>query len=83
MTFHYSQPFESLIEKAGDGDLLTSSRVIIIGSGYGGSVAALRLSQGVKGLDTDSQRVIVLERGNEYALGDFPTGLENLPRFVG
>ena len=23
----------------------------------------------------------MLERGNEYALGDFPTGLENLPRF--
>lgn len=83
MTFHYSQPFESLIENAERGDLLTRSRAVIIGSGYGGSVAALRLSQGVKGPDTDPQRVIVLERGKEYALGDFPTGLENLPRFVG
>jgi cholesterol oxidase len=82
MTFHYSQPFESLIEKAEDGDLLTRSRAVIIGSGYGGSVAALRLAQGAKGLATDPQRIIVLERGNEYALGDFPTGLETLPRFV-
>ncbi len=39
---------------------------IIIGSGYGGSVAAARLACGGK-------RVAVLERGREFATGEFPS----------
>jgi cholesterol oxidase len=39
---------------------------IVIGSGYGGSVAAARLARGGK-------RVAVLERGREFATGEFPS----------
>lgn len=38
---------------------------IVIGSGFGGSISALRLSE--KG-----QKVLVLERGKKYSPGDFP-----------
>ncbi len=38
---------------------------IIIGSGFGGSVAALRLAE-------RGQRVLVLEKGKRFAPGDFP-----------
>jgi cholesterol oxidase len=38
---------------------------IVIGSGYGGSIAASRLSRA-------GQKVCLLERGKEYAKGDFP-----------
>ena len=39
--------------------------VIVIGSGFGGSVSALRLAE--KG-----HRVLVIEKGKRWALGDFP-----------
>ena len=40
---------------------------VVVGSGYGGGVAACRLSRcGLK--------VAVLERGREYAPGEFPAG---------
>lgn len=42
--------------------------VVVIGSGYGGSVAALRAAQ-------HGARVLVLERGKEYLPGEFPDGL--------
>ena len=48
---------------------------IVIGSGYGGSVAALRLAE--QGLS-----VCVLERGNEYLAGDYPTNLSELPSYL-
>ncbi len=38
---------------------------VVVGSGYGGGVAASRLSR-------CGRRVAVLERGREFALGDFP-----------
>jgi choline dehydrogenase-like flavoprotein len=38
---------------------------IVIGSGFGGAVAACRLAQ-------DGYRVLVLERGRRYEAGDFP-----------
>jgi cholesterol oxidase len=43
--------------------------VVVVGSGYGGSVAAARLSKG--------NSLCVLERGQEYHPGDFPEGLIN------
>ena len=48
---------------------------VVIGSGYGGAVAALRLAQ--KGW-----RVTVLERGSEYRPGEFPNDLGVLPKHV-
>jgi choline dehydrogenase-like flavoprotein len=42
--------------------------VVVVGSGYGGAVSALRLAQ--QGLE-----VLVLERGKEYLSGDFPNDL--------
>jgi cholesterol oxidase len=45
--------------------------VIIVGSGYGGGVAASRLSRMGK-------RVAVLERGREFATGEFPTRFPEL-----
>ncbi len=47
------------------GSLRSAYDVVVVGSGYGGAVAACRLAQG--GLD-----VCVLERGHEFEPGDFP-----------
>lgn len=41
---------------------------VVVGSGYGGAVSALRLAQ--QGI-----RVLVLERGQEYVSGDFPNDI--------
>ncbi|WP_305727314.1 alkaline phosphatase D family protein [Hydrogenophaga sp.] len=46
---------------------------IVVGSGYGGSVAALRLAE--KG-----HRVLLLERGSEYLPGDFPNDFSGVPK---
>jgi len=45
----------------------TTATVVVIGSGYGGGIAASRLAR-------TGQKVIVLERGKEWRAGDFPTG---------
>jgi len=47
----------------------------IVGSGFGGSVAALRLTQ--KGY-----RVLILERGRRFADEDFPKTNWDLPRYL-
>jgi cholesterol oxidase len=46
-------------------DLKLRYDVVVVGSGYGGGVAASRLSRAGK-------KVAVLERGQEFAIGDFP-----------
>ncbi len=48
---------------------------IVIGSGFGGSVSALRLSE--KGY-----RVLVLEKGKRWAPGDFPKNNMDLKRWL-
>lgn len=52
--------------------------VLIIGSGYGGAIAAHRLSD-AKTQEGKPLRVIVLERGKEFAFGEFPESLGDLP----
>lgn len=47
--------------------------VAVVGSGFGGSVAALRLAE--KGY-----RVLVLEKGRRWQPGDFPVSNWNIPR---
>jgi choline dehydrogenase-like flavoprotein len=46
---------------------------VVIGSGYGGGVAALRLARELK------LAVTVMERGSEYVPGDFPNDLSLVP----
>ena len=48
---------------------------IVIGSGFGGSVASLRLAE--KGYS-----VLLLEQGKRYEPGDFPKSNWNLPRYL-
>ena len=49
-------------------DLKLRYDVVVVGSGYGGGVAASRLARCGK-------RVAVLERGREFSIGDFPDRL--------
>jgi len=49
--------------------------VIVVGSGFGGSVSALRLAE--KGY-----RVLVIEQGRRFAPGDFPRSNWDLRRFM-
>ena len=46
-------------------DILPEYDVVVIGSGYGGGIAASRLARAGK-------RLCVLERGRERLAGDFP-----------
>jgi choline dehydrogenase-like flavoprotein len=47
---------------------------VVIGSGYGGSVAALRLAE-------MGYKVTVLERGSEFQPGTFPNDISDFPKF--
>lgn len=53
--------------------LKTHYDVVVVGSGYGGGVAAMRLARGGK-------RVAVLERGREFAAGAFPSKFSDMRR---
>ncbi|MHB8667828.1 MAG: alpha/beta fold hydrolase [Burkholderiales bacterium] len=54
--------------------------VVVVGSGYGGAVAAARLARAQA--NGKPLRVCVLERGQEYLPGAFPRGISNLPGSV-
>ena len=49
--------------------------VLVVGSGYGGSVAALRFAE-------HGHSVAVLERGAEYLAGEFPTDQGPVPMSI-
>jgi cholesterol oxidase len=53
------------------GDLKSSYRTVVIGSGYGGAVTAARLAE-------RGQPVCLLERGREFPVGSFPDTGEGL-----
>src|SRR3712207_110332 len=55
------------------GELRSSYDVVVVGSGYGGAIAALRMSQ--KQTAGTSPSVCVLERGAEIRAGEFPSTL--------
>lgn len=55
--------------------------VLIIGSGYGGSVSAAALAE-VLAPDGSGPRIWLLERGQAYAPGEFPNQLAELPAHV-
>lgn len=50
--------------------------VVVVGSGYGGSIIAARLS--AWGQESRKKTVCVLERGSEWMSGDFPTSPKEL-----
>jgi choline dehydrogenase-like flavoprotein len=54
--------------------------VLIVGSGYGGAVAAARLAGSRRG--DAAARIWLVERGAEYAPGDFPSRFAELPGHV-
>jgi choline dehydrogenase-like flavoprotein/pimeloyl-ACP methyl ester carboxylesterase len=56
--------------------------VVIVGSGYGGAIAAHELAGSTRNADGRAARVCILERGREYLPGMFPTRLAELPRQV-
>lgn len=63
------KPISVTLAAAGDGPF----DVIVIGSGYGGSIAASRLARA-------GQRVCLLERGREILPGTYPTDLASARR---
>ena len=67
----WSEPVESLLEATPP----HVCDVLVIGSGYGGSVAAAVLA-------APGRTVWVVERGREYALGEFPEDIGQLPGHV-
>jgi len=54
-------------------DLERAYDVVVVGSGYGGGVAASRLARA-------GQRVCVIERGKEFLTGEFPARLPEIRR---
>jgi choline dehydrogenase-like flavoprotein len=70
-----SKDVEQLLAQCQNSATPYAPEVVVIGSGYGGSVAALRFAE--QGLS-----VAVLERGGEYLAGDFPTDLSQTGAFI-
>jgi cholesterol oxidase len=89
-TASISQGFEELVRS--HEDLLRSRAgrkpgglhfdVVIVGSGYGGAIAAAELAGCVDNESGEKISVCVLERGSEYLTGMFPSRLADLPSHV-
>lgn len=56
--------------------------VLIVGSGYGGAVAAARLAGSRVAAEDRPARIWLLERGAEYRVGTFPSRFSELPGHV-
>lgn len=67
---------EKLVAQCPDTNGTTAAiDVVVVGSGYGGAVAALRFAEA-------GQNVYVLERGREYVSGEFPNDLSQVGKHV-
>lgn len=53
--------------------------LLVVGSGYGGAVAAARFAGARPAAGGNALRVVVLERGNEFLPGEFPATFAELP----
>src|SRR5688500_6803058 len=76
-----SQGFEPLVASL-DGDPQRGAEsidfdVVVVGTGCGGSVAAVELAK-----TRGSKRICVLERGNEHLPGSFPSRMADLAGHV-
>ena len=85
-----SEDADLLVGLAADADGMHCD-VAIVGSGYGGAVAAAALAGATRESDSSDERrrveatpirVFVLERGEEYLPGMFPAGFAELPGHV-
>lgn len=81
-----SEGFEDLLYQLAHGLIEPDAQgfhcdVLIVGSGYGGAVAAAELSAQADEQATDA-RIWLLERGQAYQPGDFPDRLANLAGHV-
>ena len=83
-----SENFESLVQQLPElnNEYNVHFDVVIVGSGYGGSIAAAELAGSII-FDQENNtkrpiRVCVLERGSEYLPGKFPSKFSELPRKV-
>ena len=88
MAHLYSIPVDDLIQPKVEGGPIPPSGIVIdrpdilvVGSGYGASIAAAKLSGLLNGAAAPVA-VTVLERGDEYAVGEFPNTLGELPGHV-
>jgi cholesterol oxidase len=72
-----SQGYERLINRVRIAPQNTHFDILIVGSGYGGAVAAETFAGRTHGSEAIS--IGVLERGREYLPGSFSTGLAELP----
>lgn len=70
-----SESAETLIEACDAASAAATVEVAVVGSGYGGAVAALRFAE-------HGQSVYLLERGNEYLAGEFPNDLSQSGKHV-
>lgn len=59
-------------ERAGDARTARPIDVLVVGSGYGGSVAAARFAAMRRRDGSERLRVVLLERGDEFVPGAFP-----------
>jgi cholesterol oxidase len=73
---------ELLLELARPGKRDYVFDVVIVGSGYGGAIAAAGLAGCIPEGGKDPVSVCVLERGREYLSGMFPARLAELPLHV-
>ncbi|MBB3167348.1 alpha/beta fold hydrolase [Simiduia aestuariiviva] len=75
-----SERFENLVHQATTNQQQIEFDLVIVGSGYGGAVAAATLAGSTQ--DGKPLRVAVLERGDEFLAGMFPKNLDELPKQV-